>query len=232
MLMLIKLEEGTMEVSPVEEVIRKHTDSITSGRIQSPRGSCPKCSESPDTYKLHECRKRSFRFIFGCFVRKVISLLARWKCPICGHTFTEYPEFALPYKRYVVMDIDRLGENYLENSHSYQDTVSCEEGAIGYEQEDGEIDERQLSPSTPWRWLSFLGSMNNLLTVVLNLIRQKAADSYIFRGLLPLFQGKYRSRDRKTILQNAWKLLQANPIFQHLFADTIFPRYATGYAQL
>lgn len=221
-----------MEVSPVEEIIRKHTNSIISGNIRPPQGSCPRCFELPDTYKLHECRKRSFRFTIGCFVRIVLSLLIRWKCPICGHTFTEYPAFALPYKRYVLMDIERLSADYLENEKSYQQTVSYEDGAIGYEQKDGNIDGRQLSPSTLWRWLGFLGSMNNTLTGALNLIRQKSPDSSIFRQLLPLSRGKYRTQNRKIILQNAWKLLQANQIFQHLFADKIFPRYEIGCARL
>jgi len=214
-----------MEVTLVEEIIQRHTDSITSGNIKPPRGSCPKCFETPNTYKLHECRKRRFRFIVGCFVRIALSLLVRWKCPICGRTFTEYPAFALPYKRYVLMDIEGLCEDYLENEKSYQETVSCEDGAIGYEEKVGKVDERQLSPSTPWRWLDLLGSMNNTLTGALNLIRQKAPDSYIFRQLLPLSRCKYRTQKRKIILQNAWKLLQANQIFQHLFGDKIFPRY-------
>lgn len=214
-----------MELTPVEEIIQRHTDSITSGNIKPPQGSCPKCFETPNTYKLHESRKRNFRFIVGCFIRNVISLLVRWKCPICGRTFTEYPAFVLPYKRYVLMDIERLGEDYLENKKSYQQTVSCEDGVIGYEERDGKIDERQLSPSTPWRWFNFLGSMENTLTEALNLIRQKAPDGYIFRELFPIFPGKYRTQKRKLLLQNAWKLLEANQIFQHLFGEKIFPRY-------
>lgn len=215
-----------MEVtSTIEEMIGRYTDSIISGNIQPPRGSCPKCFEIPNTYKLHESRKRSFRFIAGCFVHKVISLLVRWKCPICDRTFTEYPAFALPYKRYVLMDIEVLCEDYLKNEKSYQQVVSCEDGAIGYEGKNDKIDERQLSASTPWRWLGLLGSMNNTLTGALNLIRQKAANSYIFRELFPIFSGKYHTQKRKLLLQNAWKLLQANQIFQHLFGDKIFPRY-------
>ncbi len=214
-----------MKVTPVEEIIQRHTDSIISGNIKPPQGSCPKCFETPNTYKLHECRKRKFRFIVGCFVRIVLSLLVRWECPICGRTFTEYPAFALPYKRYVLMDIELLCEDYLENEKSYQETVSCEDEVIGYEEKAGKVDERQLSPSTPWRWLGFLGSMKNTLTEALNLIRQKAPDSYIFRELFPIFPGKYRTLKRKLLLQNAWKLLQANQIFQHLFGEKIFPRY-------
>ncbi|MFH1097366.1 MAG: DUF6431 domain-containing protein [Candidatus Desantisbacteria bacterium] len=193
--------------------------------MRPPQGSCPHCFETPDTFNLHESRKRSFRFIVGFFVRIVISMLIRWKCPICGRTFTDYPAFALPYKRYVLMDIEHLSEDYLENEKSYQQTVSCEGEAIGYEEKDGKVDERQLSASTPWRWLTFLGSMNNSLTQALNLIEQKAPQSAIFRQLFPLWPGKYRTQKRKILLQSAWKLLQASRLFEQLFGHKIFPRY-------
>lgn len=216
----------------IEEMIRKHTDAVISGNIRSPQRSCPHCFETLDTFKLHESRKRGFRFIAGCFVRIIISLLIRWKCPICGRTFTEYPAFALPYKRYVLMDIERLSEDYLEDEKSYQQTVSHEGEAIGYEERDGKIDERQLSASTPWRWLGFLGSMNNTLTEVLNLIEQKAPQSSIFRQLLPLWPGKYRSEKRKLLLQSAWKLLQAKRLFERLFGHQIFPGYEIAPARI
>lgn len=146
-----------MGVSLIEELIGKHTDSILSASIQSPQRSCPHCFEISDTFKLHESRKRGFRFIVGGFVRIIISLLVRWKCPICGRTFTAYPDFALPYKRYVLMDIEGLSEDYLENEKTYQQTVSCEGEAIGYEERDGKIDERQLSASTPFKMAWFSG---------------------------------------------------------------------------
>lgn len=212
-----------MGVPLIEEIIGKHTASILSASIQSPQRSCPHCFETPGIFKLHESRKRGFRFIVGRFVRIVISLLIRWKCPICGRTFTEYPGFALPYKRYVLMDIEGLSEDYLENEKTCQQTVSCEGEAIGYEERDGKIDERQLSASTPWRWLGFLGSMKKTLTETLNLIEQKAAQSSIFRQLFPLWPGKYRSDQRKVLLQSAWKLLQANRLFKNLFGYQIFP---------
>jgi hypothetical protein len=225
-------KRGVMGMSMVEEIICKHTNAVISGNIQSPHGSCPRCFETPGRFRLHERRERGFRFIVGSFVRIIISLLVRWKCPICGRTFTEYPDFALPYKRYVLMDIERLSEDYLENEKSYQQGVSCEGEAIGYEERDGKIDERQLSASTLWRWVGSVGLMDNVLTEGLNLIRQKDPDSYLFRGLLALWPGKYRSEERKVLLQSAWKLLQANRIFKQLFGHQIFPRYAIRYARL
>jgi hypothetical protein len=39
--------------SKIEEIIKKHTDSIVSGDFSPPEGPCPKCLENPETFKLH-----------------------------------------------------------------------------------------------------------------------------------------------------------------------------------
>jgi len=63
--------------------------------------TCPICKEAPDYFKPHDCRKRVFLVIVEWVVQKIESVLGRWKCPLCNHTFTYYPNFAIPYKRYV-----------------------------------------------------------------------------------------------------------------------------------
>jgi hypothetical protein len=83
---------------PVEISIQQHLDDIISGKIPEPKECCPRCFSNPGTFKLHECRKRAFRYIAGNFVKVLITLLARWKCLECGKTFTIYPPFAAPYK--------------------------------------------------------------------------------------------------------------------------------------
>ena len=37
-------------VTKIEEIIKKHTDSILSGQFSPPEGPCIKCFENPDTY--------------------------------------------------------------------------------------------------------------------------------------------------------------------------------------
>ena len=73
---------------PVEISIQQHSDDIISGKIPEPEECCPRCFSKPATFKLHECRKRAFRYIAGHFVKVLITLLARWKCSDCGKTFT------------------------------------------------------------------------------------------------------------------------------------------------
>ena len=102
--------------SKIEETIKNHTDSILSGIFSQPEGPCPKCLEKPNFFKLHECKKRNFRYICDSFIYTVLSLLTRWKCPICKRTFTDYPSFALPFKRYVMIDIERLTNDYINSA--------------------------------------------------------------------------------------------------------------------
>jgi len=170
-----------------------------------------------------------FRFIVEAFVHVIASALVRWKCTLCGKTFMDYPEFALPYKRFVVNDIERLSAQYLENENQgYRKTVQYDKLSIGYEERQGRIDERVLSHTTLWRWISDLGGREKMLDQALHLIEQKAPESSTLREVLPVHPSKYRSEGRKSILQRAGRMLRVNRVFAHLFGHKIFPRFRTG----
>jgi hypothetical protein len=219
-------------VSPIEKIIRKHTNAVISGKTITPQGPCPRCFEKPETFKEHDCRDRSFRFIVGNFVQVIFSLLLRWKCPICDKTFTDYPFFALPHKRYTLMDIERLCKDYIENEkQTYLKAASHDGMRIGYQGSDSKDEDRLLEPSTLWRWIGYLGAMKKTINQALHLLTQKASSSSILPQKPPIPQGKYRSAHRKSILQNARTLLRACqefhcPITRFDFA--CFPHLATN----
>ncbi len=58
---------------------------------------------------------------------------------------------------------------------------------------------------------------------VQNLIRQKAAENYLFRQIFPLVRRKYLSLMRKSILENARKLIHINKTYIKLFGNDLFP---------
>jgi len=214
----------------IEEDIKNHTDSIVSGKFSPPEGPCPKCLENPKHFKLHECKKRNFRYICESLIYTVLSILTRWKCPICKCTFTDYPFFALPFKRYVLIDIERLTNDYIKNNQSYQQTVSPKGLSIGYKDQEGIIDERQLSKTTLWRWIGFFGKLENTINGALNLIRQKDSNCQVFRNVYPVSALKYQSLERKKIIQNTMKLFQINELFESkkYFGNSIFPCFAAS----
>jgi len=216
--------------SKIEETIKNHTDSILSGTFSPPECPCPKCLEKPSQFNIHEYKKRNFRYICDSFIYTILSLLTRWKCPNCKRTFTDYPPFALPFKRYVMVDIERLTNDYINNNQTYEKIVSHEGLAIGYNDQKGIIDERKLSKTTPWRWIGFFGNLENTIYGAFNLIRQKNLTGQTFRNVYPVSALKYQSIERKRIIQNTMKLFHINELFQSkkYFGNSIFPRFAAS----
>ncbi|ETR70164.1 MAG: hypothetical protein OMM_03441 [Candidatus Magnetoglobus multicellularis str. Araruama] len=216
--------------SKIEEIIKKHTDSIISGNFSPPEGPCPKCLENPEHFTLHERKKRNFRYICESLIYTVLSLLTRWKCPICKCTFTDYPSFALPFKRYVMIDIERLTNEYINNNQTYEQTISHDGLTIAYNEQEGVIDERKLSKTTIWRWVGFFGKLEKTINGALNLIRQKDSICQIFRSVYLVSPSKFKSLERKRIIQNTMKLFHINEYFQSkkIFGNSIFPRFAAA----
>ncbi|MFH1267847.1 MAG: hypothetical protein ABIK89_19190 [Planctomycetota bacterium] len=78
--------------------------------------------------------------------------LLRFKCPACGRTFTDYPPFAVPYKRYTTPSIlDRAGRFFQGCGVSYRKGMWVGRQRIVYAPHDGREDLRQLSHTTLWR---------------------------------------------------------------------------------
>jgi len=215
-------------ISPIEKIIEEHTASVRACMNAPAERCCPRCSEEVVTFNRHDSRTRSFRFIVEYDVHIIKSLLVRWKCPLCGKTFTDYPFFAVPHKRYVLMDIERFSGDYLEDEQQTYRKAVCPQGIpIGYQEPDGRPVERFLAHSTSWRWIRALGSMKGTLSEALHLIRQKDSTSTIFREVFPVAPRKYQSSQRKLILENARRLLRAGLEFHRLFGHKIFPHLGT-----
>lgn len=214
-----------------EEKIKAHRAAVLAGRIECESTDCPLCGDIPDEFKLHERRRRQFRVIAGVWVHILWTLLARWKCPLCGHTFTEYPSFALPHKLYVREAVLELSGAYLEEPGcKYRQGVKAGGSAIGYEggEPDGGGDDRQLAHSTLWRWVAFLGSLAKTLRGARRLIKAKAPSSGLFRKAASPAGHRYRSESRRQILQRAMELVWAEIEYVRVFGLSIFPGLGTG----
>ena len=86
-----------------------------------------------------------------------------------------------------------------------------------------------LAPSTVWRWLSWLGGLENMLREACQLIRQKAPGSALHREAWPVSARKYRSEARRQTLQRAAQCLVSEPLFRELFDQEMFPNFATAH---
>ena len=185
---------------------------------------CPKCKGSHDDFKHHECRHRLFYVVIDSLVHTIESFLGRWKCSLCRATFTAYPEYALPYKRYVKDVCISLCEDYVtKDTATYRSITST----IGYTTESQNIDERKLERSTVWRWLGFFGSLKDTLRNAFDIIRQAAPNSTVFRQISSIHPKKYRSDERKIVLEQAFQLFTADAKYQGILGHSLFPDLAT-----
>lgn len=207
-----------------EDIINKHTDDVKKCRVKAPEGPCPLCLEQPDSYKRHDYRKRKFRLVSGDFVKIITSFLIRWKCPICRKPFTDYPSFAIPYKRFTLPDMLILSQKYINHEKlTYRKTVIQNRIKIGYE----DYDTCFLSHSSIWRWIEFLGGWQEMIKPACRLIRRKDPDNSILKASTLITAFKYRSTHRKTVLEHAIRMIDVCRRYFKFYGHALFPRFGT-----
>jgi hypothetical protein len=148
--------------------IAAHSTQIRKGNHRCSLSRCPHCNRAPEStlfFRRHGLRQREFLVIEGRYVHAVEGLLARWRCPFCRLTFTEYPSFALPHKRYAVPQIAPKALDYVEeNGVSYRKAVldNCLPifHWLGPAHDSGVCVDREptLAHTTLYHWVSALGN--------------------------------------------------------------------------
>lgn len=220
-----------MVPDPIEE-IQRYTEAVRRRQVKPTCNLCPLCHQEPEEFRLHDRRERTFLVVVGRLVKSVLSLLSRWKCPLCKGSFTLYPPFALPRKRYVRECVFELAGEYLERDElSYRAAVSVEGMPVFRDRrDDGTIDERSLSHSTLHRWLPLFCSLAATLAEATRLVRATAVPSDLFRKVFAAAPEKYRSEERRTVLATALMALWTEREYRAFFARSIFPELATACA--
>jgi hypothetical protein len=89
---------------------------------------------------------------------------------------------------------------------------------------------RQLSHTTLWRWLSWLGSLRQLVQFATGLILEKDPSADVHRQKFPLANSKHRSESRRQTLQEAARLFQVAEIFSRTFGRSLFTHLGTAGA--
>ena len=152
----------------------------------------------------------------------IVGILVRWKCLLCKKTFTVYPDFLLPHKRYVRPDVLGLSKKYLESSLPSKKGILWDgKSLVGYEDQPDSF----LWASTVRRWVMWLGSQEEYLRKLLDLIRQKNPSTNIFRQVFLISPHKYRCESQKSVLERAAKLLLVIEEYEKYFPK-YFPHFA------
>jgi hypothetical protein len=174
----------------------------------------------------------------------VIIWLARWRCRKCQKRFTDYPSFALPYKRYDAYSLLQLAQSYVEHDQqSYRQTVCPHGRLIGYgrstcsseAEQDGVPSARISNPndnrathhSLVWRFLSWLGVLTVALREARRMIRGVDPNSICHRFDGAVAPQKFRTRRRQQVLQQARQILMVMPEWEACFQEEFFPKFAT-----
>ena len=143
------------------EKINSYTESVKNGIFQCNLDTCPRCMKQPPGFSCHDRKRRTFLVVIENIVHKILSIMMRCKCPLCSGTFTVYPDFALPYKRYTKDFILEKSIRYVEDdAATYGKTSKNKHLALGYAStQKGIIDEKQFVHSTLHRWLTWFSTL-------------------------------------------------------------------------
>jgi len=150
-------------------------------------------------------------------------LLLRWKCPDCGKTFTDYPDFALPYKRYTVPTILTFSAFYTEDNQISYRRVNIKMPVVYPDSES------HMSHTSIHRWITDLGNSTEIIQKSIDIILQADPKSNICRDIGNLFvpSKKYRSIERLKLLSQCRQFLKIQKLFNFKFGVKIFPNFRT-----
>jgi hypothetical protein len=207
------------------EAIKAHQSKVEKDKITPDNlPPCPRCSVESQFFKIHAYRERRFLIIIEMLIKAAYCSLVRFKCPGCGKTFTNYPDFAIPHKHYTRPSITGFSASYVESENmTYQKAVMVDRSVPGYPQNDA-----TLAPSTIHRWITTLGSFTQTCRTALILLLQENPVSSICRDLARLIipQRKYKTNQRKKLLIGCRQLVIIEAFFQATFKTSIFTKLA------
>lgn len=141
--------------------------------------SCPHCGNEPSRshqFTLHARRSRLFLVVQGSFVVAIRTQIPRWRCLACRRTFSEYPRFALPYRRYTRPQMQRTTAAYLTHVDvDYRGTASVNRLPIFYTNNPSRASSsttdpcyRVLAHTTIFRWVSVFGGASSLNSITVD----------------------------------------------------------------
>ncbi len=192
---------------------------------------CPNDSAHPVDPVLHQRRKRQFLLIVARVVIPVTCLLCRYRCPVCGKTWTKLPKGTAQHKRYVPIEMVPLGEDYLtEEAATYRTVCGTDTAKFVYGVPANASDftpkqlERfgscHLSHVTLYRWLGERGAEEPVKEM---LLARKIRPDVCF-ATVAISPGKYRSERRRVVLRRCAKWLKARSFLR----SKTFTDFGTG----
>ena len=215
------------------EAIKAYQQKVEKNKIHPDNlPPCPRCTVDSSFFKIHAYRERRFLIIIEMLIKAAFCTLVRFRCPGCGKTFTDYPDFAIPHKHYTRQSVVGFSANYLESDDTtYRQAVMVDNSAPGYPENDS-ADAPTLAPTTIHRWITTLSRFTHTCRTALLLVLQEKPLSSICRDLAQIFipQRKFKTRLREKQLIACRQLLLIEAFFKATFKTSIFTKLATRCA--
>lgn len=198
-----------MPLSATIEDIKAYQAQVEKDKI-TPAGlpPCPDCQLKACFFKIHAYRERRFLLIIEMLVKSIFCTLVRFRCTRCGKTFTQYPEFAMPYKHYTRQTIERFSAAYVKDDQkTYETALITDDGVPSY-QDSGQV----LAPSTIYHWITTLARLiTSTGQDAITKISHKAGSHFCSGSDLAIAKQKYRSAERKRCLLRCLHFLVSMP---------------------
>ena len=216
--------------------IENYANDVLRNKIRCELPHCPVCETLPDLFTRHQARSRKFYILCETLVQTVLCCVIRWRCHGCGKSFTQQPPFAFPRKRYTRESILGFSACYVEDqAATYRTTVSDDEGMEIFHALSSEGDtsrDKSLAHTTPYRWITCLGGLKQILCSAQDLILQKNPASTVCRDLaaIEVSARKYVTAARESVLKRCRQILHLEVRFRATFLVSIFPFHATKRA--
>lgn len=170
-------------------------------------------------YRLKDIRGHFWNVSEGNTVHHVLGAISRWCCPLCGETFTYWPEFAIPYKRYTRQEIEERVRRYVEDeARTYEEAASENGRPIIHEVGPGGPPVRMAPPvrgmkdeplpsslarSTVWRWVGILGKQEAELREAMAIVSRMDPNVELHRVVLVIRPAKFRLPEREGMIKTA-----------------------------
>lgn len=174
--------------------IGEHSERVKNHVADCSTTVCRHCgldtADGQNDFVFHGSRARRFLIVVGLYVYKVTGFLARWRCPRCHRTFTDYPPFAHPYKAYAKPQmIERIMNYVCKDSATYRGEVRSANLPIFYAQTktkslgqqddfDPDLAIPVVAHTTLFRWISALAADACWKTATINADRTVASRKF------------------------------------------------------
>jgi hypothetical protein len=199
-------------------LIDRHSKTIENRTVTCAATVCCHCGSDVDgsqtRFSFHGTRPRRFLVLIGPYVYRAAALLARWRCPHCRRTFTDYPPFARPCKAYTLPQMTERAATYVGSpATSYRKGVCSEHLPIFYvsmpraksaqdHRPDAAPDPPAMAHTSLFRWVTAFGAD----------ARRQPED--LPADLAPPAR-KYTSDDRRSVL------IACRAVCSHLLSDEL-----------